>query len=248
MRQIEKATKFNTLNLDQEVLKRIEPYPLDVSDTESIAAFKKKLQSMKRVDVLINNAGFAIGGFSEEVKMESYRRQFETNVFGVMAVTHPVLPLMRQQGFGTIINISSVSGRVAFPGLSAYVSSKHALEGYTESLRLEVKPFGVQVALVEPGSYKTNIWSSGMEVSSPSLKETSPYNDYMKVITGKLEAGKKKHGNPKEVASLICDIALLKKITKLRYPIGRGVKTTLLLKQFMPWWLWEKIVLRQIGG
>jgi NAD(P)-dependent dehydrogenase (short-subunit alcohol dehydrogenase family) len=246
MRHIEKAAIFNTLTKDKDILKRIHVYPLDVTDKDSIVTFKKNVQSYERVDVLVNNAGFAVGGFAEEVGMEAFRRQFDTNVFGVMAVTQAILPLMREQGSGTIINISSVSGKIGFPGLSAYAASKHALEGYTESLRLELKPFGIQVALVEPGSYKTNIWSTGMEVAERSKAENSPYYDYMRAITDKLESGKEKHEDPNDVAALISEIAEMKKINKLRYPIGRGLKVTLLVKKVLPWSIWEKVVLKKL--
>ncbi|MCL7747985.1 oxidoreductase [Halalkalibacter alkaliphilus] len=246
MRNVEKAVAFNSLTDDGDILERIEPFPLDVTEGDSVARFSKKVQSMEKVDVLINNAGFAVGGFAEEIEIEDYRRQFETNVFGVMAVTQAVLPAMREQKSGTIINVSSVSGRIGFPGLSPYVSSKHALEGYSESLRLEVAPFGIQVALVEPGSYSTNIWSSGMEVSERSLDSGSPYYDYMKGITSRLEAGKKNHGDPDEVVHLLCELAMEERVKKLRYPIGKGLKWTLALKQLMPWSWWEKIVLRQV--
>ncbi len=246
MRNVEKAVAFNSLTDDGDILERIEPFPLDVTEGDSVARFSKKVQSMEKVDVLINNAGFAIGGFAEEIEIEDYRRQFETNVFGVMAVNQAVLPVMREQKSGTIINVSSVSGRIGFPGLSPYVSSKHALEGYSESLRLEVAPFGIQVALVEPGSYSTNIWSSGMELSERALDSGSPYYDYMNGITCRLEAGKRNHGDPDEVAHLLCELAVEERLKKLRYPIGKGLKWTLAFKQLMPWSWWEKIVLRQV--
>ena len=130
------------------------------------------MEDFGKVDVLINNAGYAGAGFVEEVSMEEYRKQFETNVFGVLAVTKAFLPLMRKQGQGCIINISSISGKVAFPGLSPYIASKHAIEGWSESLRLEMQPFGVKVVLIEPGSYKTNIWSTGKQVAVESLQVT----------------------------------------------------------------------------
>ncbi|MDT8860386.1 SDR family oxidoreductase [Alkalihalobacillus sp. MEB130] len=246
MRSVEKAVAFNAILDDQEILERIEPFPLDVIEADSIARFSKKVQSLEQVDVLINNAGFAMGGFAEEIDASDYKRQFETNVFGVMAVTQAVLPVMRKQRSGKIINISSVSGRIGFPGLSPYASSKHALEGYSESLRLEVKPFGIDVALVEPGSYQTNIWSTGMEVAGHSEEKDSAYEEYMQAITRNLEVGKKKHGDPAEVAKLIVDLASRETIKRLRYPIGRGLKLMLLVKQLMPWSMWEKIVLGQV--
>lgn len=243
MRNIEKAEQFRAIVTEQEVLERIHVHCLDVTDPNSVEELKKRIESIDCIDVLINNAGFAIGGFAEEIDIDDYRRQFETNVFGVIAVTQAVLPKMRQQQQGKIINMSSVSGQIAFPGLSPYAASKHALEGYTESLRLEVKPYGIQVALVEPGSFKTNIWSSGMEVSRPT---NSSYQSYLEAILHYIESGKAKHGDPNQVATLICTLAKAPKLRKLRYPIGRGLRMTIFLKQFLPWQLWERVVLKQI--
>ncbi|MRH43416.1 SDR family oxidoreductase [Aquibacillus halophilus] len=246
MRNLKKAEIFNKLIKKQDVFDRIQPRQLDVTDKVSIGKFSEYVKGLERVDVLVNNAGFAIGGFAEHVEIDDYRRQFETNLFGVIAVTQAILPKMHERGMGTIINVSSVSGRTAFPGLSAYVSSKYALEGYTESLRLELKPFGIQVALVEPGSFQTNIWSSGMEISERSADKQSPYYDYMTAITSALESGKKNHGDPVLVANLISKIASMKELKKLRYPIGKGLKATILMKALIPWKWWEKIVLKTI--
>lgn len=246
MRNTSKASLFESLTDKKDVLNRIHPFCLNVTDKEAIDKLHQKTKELARVDLLVNNAGFAMGGFCEEVSIDDYRRQFETNVFGVMAVTQAVLPKLRMQGFGTVINVSSVSGKVAFPGLSPYVSSKFALEGYSESLRLEVKPFGVNVALVEPGSFSTNIWSSGMEISDQSLSNESPYNTYMKSLTTELESGKVKHGDPKDVARLIGKLAVMKTIKELRHPIGKGTKLTLLLKQLIPWSWWEKMIYKKL--
>lgn len=108
---------------------------------------------------VVNNAGIAVGGAFEEQSEEDIRAQFETNVFGVMAVTRAVLPSMRAAGRGRIINVSSISGLVAFPALSIYAATKHAVEGFSEGLRWEVEPFGIAVCLVEPGTFKTAIFS-----------------------------------------------------------------------------------------
>ncbi|MDL4842959.1 SDR family oxidoreductase [Aquibacillus rhizosphaerae] len=246
MRNLNKQDVLKTVTTDSNVLRRIEVFELDVTSKDSIEVFQDKVESLDRLDVLVNNAGMAIGGFVEQIPIDDYRKQFETNVFGVMAVTQAVLPKMRKQESGTIINVSSISGKVGFPGLSAYVSSKHAIEGYSESLRLEMQPFGVQVALVEPGSFKTNIWSFGMEMTAGSDDEQSPYYTYMKKLTSTLEAGKKNHEDPRRVANLICNIALLEDVTKLRYPIGKGVKIQLKLKQFLSWRRWESIIISTI--
>ncbi|WP_345290140.1 SDR family NAD(P)-dependent oxidoreductase, partial [Streptomyces gulbargensis] len=165
-----------------------------------------------RIDVLVNNAGYAGAGFSEEVSVEEYKAQFETNVFGVMAVTQAILPLMRRQMSGKIINVSSISGRVGFPGLSPYIASKHALEGYSESLRLELKPFGVDVVLIEPGSYQTNIWTTGKKVAEKSLEKDSPYYETMKKMEHYLERSSGNYGDPQEVAKLIVKLAKQDKV------------------------------------
>lgn len=157
MREVNKSKPLLERAKEQKVDNLIHVHPLDVTSTESINLFKTLLVDYPSVDVLVNNAGFALGGFSEELSIENYRLQFETNFFGLIAVTQAVLPLMRAKKHGRIINMSSISGRIGFPGLSAYVASKHALEGYSESLRLELKPFGIDVSLIEPGSFQTNI-------------------------------------------------------------------------------------------
>jgi NAD(P)-dependent dehydrogenase (short-subunit alcohol dehydrogenase family) len=220
---------------------------LDVTSEESLQSFKGTLtQKYSSVDLLLNNAGYALGGFAEEVSMAEYREQFETNVFGVMAVTQVVLPLMRNKGKGKIINMSSISGRFGFPGLSPYVSSKHALEGYSESLRLELIPFGIDVFLIEPGSYKTNIWTTGMKVASRSLEKDSPYYTYMKKIKLEMERGQDRLGNPDEIAALVGEIAVGKG-NAFRIPVGRGTRLTILLKNILPWRKIEKMILKKLN-
>lgn len=241
MRNMDKESNFRTVTKDKSLLQKIHVHQLDVTDPTSVEKLKQKVSSLHQVDVLVNNAGFGMGGFAEEITIDAYRRQFETNVFGVMAVTQAVLPKMREQGAGKIIQVSSVSGRMGFPGLSPYVSSKHALEGYSESLRLELEEFGVQVALVEPGSYSTNIWSSGMEIAG-DYNQASPYQKAMEGMLSILESSKPNHGDPIEVAQLICSLVMKKNIRKLRYPIGKGLKATMIIKSVLPWRWWEKAV------
>ncbi|UOR13058.1 SDR family oxidoreductase [Halobacillus amylolyticus] len=246
MRNMSKAEVFKTDRISSVIRERIEIWPLDVTDDNSIEDFKQKLKQLNRVDVLVNNAGFAIGGFLEQVPIEAYRRQFETNVFGVIRTTQAVLPIMRKQGQGKIINVSSISGRIGFPGLSAYVSSKHALEGLTESLRFEVKPFGIDVALIEPGSYQTNIWTSGMELPKAVHDPDSPYAHYVRGLWKALNS--ESHGAPAKVADLMTRMAGKSQIRKLRYPIGAGVRLNLFLKKVVPWSFLEKTVLKKLLG
>lgn len=238
-KQVDLISQATKLNLQQ----NIKVQQLDVTDQSSIHNFQLFLKDMNRVDLLINNAGYATGGFVEEIPVEEYRKQFETNLFGAISITQLVLPYMRKQKSGKIINISSISGQVGFPGLSPYVSSKYALEGWSESLRLEVKPFGIDVALLEPGSYNTNIWEVGKQLAENQSDTTSPYKEYMDKIQKHINNGNDTLGNPMDVANKIIEIAEARRTT-LRYPIGKGVKFMIFAKKVLPWRLWEFLVLR----
>ncbi|CAH2463871.1 oxidoreductase [Bacillus mycoides] len=238
-KQVELISQATKLNLQQ----HIQVQQLDVTDQNSIHNFQLFLKEINRIDLLINNAGYATGGFIEELPVEEYRKQFETNLFGAISITQLVLPFMREQKSGKIINISSISGQVGFPGLSPYVSSKYALEGWSESLRLEVKLFGIDVALLEPGSYNTNIWEVGKQLAENQSDTTSPYKEYMDKIQKHINSGSNTFGNPIDVANKIVEIAEAKRTT-LRYPIGKGVKFMIFAKKILPWRLWEFLVLR----
>jgi len=238
-KQMELLSQATALHLQ----KNIKIHQLDVTDQKSIHKFQLFLKELNRIDLLVNNAGYASGGFIEEISVGEYRRQFETNVFGAISITQIVLPYMRKQKSGKIINVSSISGQVGFPGLSPYVSSKYALEGWSESLRLEVKPFGIDVSLVEPGSYNTNIWEVGKELAENYSEATSPYKEYMDKIQDHINNGNDTFGNPIDVAQKIVAIAEAKNAT-LRYPIGKGVKLMIVAKKILPWRVWEFLVLR----
>ncbi|MGE6617546.1 oxidoreductase [Bacillus mycoides] len=243
MRNLEKQIDLISQATKLELQQNIKVQQLDVTDQGSIHNFQLFLKEINRVDILINNAGYATGGFVEEIPVEEYRKQFETNLFGAISITQLALPYMREQKSGKIINISSISGQVGFPGLSPYVSSKYALEGWSESLRLEVKPFGIDVALLEPGSYNTNIWEVGKQLAENQSDTTSPYKEYMDKIQKHINNGNDTLGNPMDVANKIVEIAEARRTT-LRYPIGKGVKFMIFAKKVLPWRLWEFLVLR----
>lgn len=243
MRDTSKANNLLELAKERKLETNIQVIPLDVTSSDSIREFKRILDNYSQIDVLVNNAGLAVGGFSEELSLEDYRRQFETNFFGVIAVTNAVLPHMRARKQGRIINMSSISGRFGFPGLSAYSASKHALEGYSESLRLELRPFGIDVTLIEPGSYQTNIWTS---VDQLQNNPNSPYTFYMENLLKEINNSKTDYGDPREVAKLTAQIATVPDTPDLRYPIGKGVKTNLFFKKTLPWKMLEKIVLKKL--
>ena len=162
-------------------------YPLDVTDAVAREeVYDRIVRDLGPVDVLINNAGYGLRGVVEETPMHQVRDMFDVNVFAPLALTQLVLPSMRSRRHGRIINISSVVGRVAFPFGGIYAASKHALEAWSDSLRMEVKPWDIQVSLVEPGPIKTKFSSTAKELSQDRLmNEASPYaNYYRRFLSG----------------------------------------------------------------
>ncbi|MGM0950138.1 MAG: oxidoreductase [Bacillota bacterium] len=245
-RQPEKAEELRELAAAHNVADSIHITALDVTDEQSIASFGKAVSAYAPIDLLVNNAGTAYGGFVEDVPMEHFRQQFETNVFGVIHVTKTVLPYIRKHSGAKIINMSSISGLTGFPAMSPYASSKHALEGFSESLRAELLPFGIQTALVEPGSYKTSIWSTSLSHYMSVPADDSAYQQYYKKILSYVEKNADESGDPQEVADLIYQLATKQHLKKLRYPIGKGIKLTLLFRSLFPWSAWESILKKKL--
>ncbi len=155
---------------------RLETLELDVTSAESIASAKSEVDRRTGgygVDALINNAGYGAMGPLEEISDEVLRAQYDTNVFGLMAVIRSFLPQMRERGFGRIVNISSIGGLVPSPMMGAYSSTKYAVEALSDALRIELRPFGIQVSIIEPGAIATEF--NGLAVSSLPSGEKSPY-------------------------------------------------------------------------
>lgn len=224
----------------------IRPIRLDVTIESEIreAVERIKLQS-GRLDALINNAGYAAGGFVEETPLAVWQEQFSVNVFGVVAVTREALPLLRASGDGRIVLVGSVSGRIGFPALGPYCASKHALEGLAESLRLELAAFGVKVSIVEPGPYKTPIWRKSMAGVQPPAPH-SPYAPLFGKIRPMLERSAERGGDPERVAATIAR-ALTDKRPRLRYAPSRNELATLGAKRFLPWGVIERAAMRMLG-
>lgn len=221
---------------------------LDVTHDEEIVNLAKTLlEDYHHIDLLINNAGYALGGFSETLPISAYKEQFQTNVFGLISVTNAFLPYLRKSEHGRIINVSSISGMVGFPGLSPYVASKHAIEGYSECLRFELKPFGINVILIEPGSYDTNVWNTGLsKVESFINRQEETYAEMYQQLYEELNQITKQLGDPKDVIKVMLHAATTPS-PKFRYPVGKGVKSSLLLKRLAPFHLWEKLVLKRMN-
>ena len=209
MRSPDKSSKIINLKQNEKLL--LEVLRLDVTDDKSVKeAIKKIVNERGTIDVLVNNAGYALVGPLEELSIQEFKEQYETNVFGVIRVIKEILPIMRKQRHGIIVNISSVAGRTGFPLTSAYVSSKFALEGLSESIAYEIEQFGIKVILIEPGVIKTNFDRNlriGTGVSITSTSTTNGSDSPYAGITKKIIAGFKprfENGLPPiEVAKVI---------------------------------------------
>ena len=216
MRDTAKGDKLKELSKKENL--KIDVLELDVDDENSAKiAMKHILDQKQRIDVLVNNAGWALWGCVEDVSVDEFKTQFETNFFSIIRLIQEVGPTMRNQGSGTIVNISSVVGRIGFPASPAYISSKFALEGLSESLRFELAPFGVNVVIIEPGVIKTNFMKN-MKMGKKSELDTV-YKD----ITTKVVSGVKMMADmgtpPKEVANVIVK-AIKDKNPLPRYIVG----------------------------
>jgi NAD(P)-dependent dehydrogenase (short-subunit alcohol dehydrogenase family) len=187
---------------DLELPGRVEAFRLDVDDPASIReGVAAALGRFGTIDALVNNAGFAVLGAFETLTPEQARHQFATNVFGLMETTRVLLPHFRERRGGTIVNVSSIGGRMAFPMLSLYHASKWAVEGFSESLRFEVESFGIRVKLIEPGVIKTDFYGRSMDRSAGV--ETNPYEELRKKVVPRMDEAGKKGTSPDEVARVI---------------------------------------------
>jgi NAD(P)-dependent dehydrogenase (short-subunit alcohol dehydrogenase family) len=178
------------------------------------------------IDVLVNNAGLGIAGPMEPIKDEQIRGQMEVNFFGIINTIKGVLPSMRERRSGTIVNVTSIGGRVAFPYFSVYMASKHAVEGLTESMQYELEPFGINLKLVEPGLFKTSFGSNSVKANTDDFgayrEITQKFFDKYFVVEG----GSLDDGDPQQVADAIYE-AGTDQSGRLRYLVGASATQTL---------------------
>ena len=180
----------------------VEILELDVDKEESVDhAIKTILEKKDRIDVLVNNAGYGMWGTVEDVSVDEFKEQFETNFFSIIRLIQKVAPIMRKQNSGNIVNISSVAGRIGFPVSPAYISSKFALEGLSESLRFELMPFGVNTIIIEPGVIKTKFFDS-MKLAEKAQQD-SAYNDITEKVISGVKMMTEMGTHPKEVADMV---------------------------------------------
>jgi NAD(P)-dependent dehydrogenase (short-subunit alcohol dehydrogenase family) len=196
---------------------------LDVTDDHSVKnAVQIILAESGRIDVLINNAGYALGGALEDLSVEEIKSLYETNFFGLIRTTQAVLPIMRKQKSGIIVNISSGAGIFGYPGGSAYVSTKFAVEGLSESIAYELEPFGIRVVLIEPGFIKTN-FANAMIIAEKAQDPSSAYLQMMQKVAASSSQLANRGSSAALVANVILDAATSKN-PKLRYLVGRDVE------------------------
>ncbi|PTY02863.1 hypothetical protein DB347_23260 [Opitutaceae bacterium EW11] len=194
-----------------------------------------------RVDALVNNAGFGQRGPIEQVPLAAIRRNFETNVFGLLGLTQAVIPLLRAQGGGRIVNVGSVAGRIARPMSSTYDATKHALEAFTDGLRGELKPFGIDVILVRPGFILTEFINAADQASAQVIENPGPYAPFAQSFQGGARKLKSIAGKPDDVARTI-ERALSSTSPKTHYAVPGHARVFLFMKWILPTRVLDRMV------
>ena len=215
MRNMNKSKEITEVSEREKLSLRV--IQLDVNDDKSVTdAINNILKEKKSIEVVVNNAGYGLMGSVEDSSLDEIKAQFETNFFGAIRVMQKVIPIMRKQRSGTIVNVSSIAGRIGFPMGSAYVSSKFALEGLSESISYELKQFGIKIILIEPGVIKTNF---ALVTPKKAVDANSSYSQLMNKLEENLFSTIANGTSPKEVAAVI-----LRSITEAspehRYLVG----------------------------
>lgn len=220
--------------------------PMDVNDEASVRqGVERVLQEAGRLDVVVNNAGFGIAGAVEDTTVEEAKAQFETNFFGVLRVCRAVLPVMRAQRGGLIVNISSIGGLIGVPFTGLYAAAKFAVEGLSEILRLEVRPFGVRVVLIEPGDFHTG-FTAQRQMAAASQGDT-PYAEACRRAIGVVEHDETHGSDPILVARLLERI-LRSRSPRPRYLVGTpSQQLAVALKRILPGTVFEWIIRSHYG-
>jgi NAD(P)-dependent dehydrogenase (short-subunit alcohol dehydrogenase family) len=232
MRNIAKSKNIKSIATKENLPINIEQ--LDVTDNKSVTnAIQAIVSKADRIDVLVNNAGYALTGAFEDLAIEEIKAQYETNLFGLIRTSQAVLPIMRKQKSGVIVNISSGAGRFGYPGGSAYVSTKFAVEGLSESMAYEIEPFGIKVILIEPGVIKTNI-ANGMVVAKKSQNPNSPYFQIMQKMSTSFEHMlENASSSPDLVAKVVLQAVTSENPSLSRYLAGKDVESWIEAKRNM---------------
>jgi NAD(P)-dependent dehydrogenase (short-subunit alcohol dehydrogenase family) len=247
MRDLSRRENLEDAARNAGILEQIEFHALDIKKVEQIAAIVDLIARRgEPLHALVNNAGFAVPGFAEDTTDAELREQFDTNFFGSVAVTRALLPQMRKQGFGHVLMISSISGRLGFPGVSSYAASKFALEGWTETLRYEMKSLGIQVVLVEPGSFATDIWTRNAKQTAGLQDPASANASRVPGWRNRIEQGAKDRANPQVVADVIARVLETPR-PKLRYVVGNDARMALRMRRILPAGIFERMLVKMSG-
>jgi len=247
MRNLEKSKNITEIAKKEKI--PLQVIQLDVNNDGSVKdAIFKIVNAGQRIDVLINNAGYALFGTVEDTSIEEIKAQFETNFFGVVRVTQQVLPIMRRQNSGTIVNVSSVGGRIGLPALSAYHSTKFALEGLSESIAFELEPFGIRVVIIEPGVIRTNILNSSSSAKK-ALDPKSPYFSLSQKLNDNFKSMMESESSspPEEVAKVILQ-AVTSENPQLRYSIGDDAANLIHARENMPDKEFRKMIMKNFSS
>jgi NAD(P)-dependent dehydrogenase (short-subunit alcohol dehydrogenase family) len=230
MRNLAKRDSIQSIAEKQHLPVRI--VQLDVTDENSVKnAIQSIISASGRIDLLVNNAGYGLTGAFEDIGIDEIKALYEANVFGVIRVTQTVLPIMRKQRSGRIINISSGAGRIGYPGGSAYVSSKFALEGLSESMAFEVEQFGIKTVLVEPGFVRTN-FADNIVIARKAQEPNSPYSQMMQMMSSNRDRMFENASDADLVAAVVVEAATAKE-PNLRYLAGKDVQQMVAAKKSM---------------
>jgi len=245
------AAELDAMARERKVSLRV--LQMDVTDRQSIQQGVETIVAESGgIYGVVNNAGIGLRGYFEDLAEEEIRQVFDANVFGVMAVTKAVLPYMRTARRGRIILMSSIGGRIGALGVSAYCSTKFAVEGFGESLFQEVAPLGVKVVLIEPGIIKTERWTTNRGLAKGALNPASPYDNWFRQVERESDQlVQASTAIPRDVAALIHE-ALTAEHPKLRYMVGRKAKLAVALKRWIPGELFERLyfglIMRRVTG
>ncbi len=233
-------------SIQQTNLNGITTLPIDVTDDASVQSAIDQIISVEnRLDVVVNCAGFGIAGAIEDTSIEEAKAQFETNFFGTMRVCKYVLPIMRAQQSGLIVNVSSLGGLTSVPFQTVYCASKFALEGLTEALRMEVAPFGIHVVMIEPGDFATG-FTAGRQRTKQSQSNNAYSEKYHKALS-QMERDEMNGPSPQLIAQVLERILNTPK-PRLRYTTGRlDQRLGVALKRVLPHSLYERILLQTYG-
>jgi NADP-dependent 3-hydroxy acid dehydrogenase YdfG len=221
--------------------------PLDVTDEASMEAAVRNVEEAEgAVGTLVNNAGYSQSGAIESIPLESIRDQFETNVFGLIRMCQLVLPGMRRQGHGRIVNVSSMGGKLVFPGGGIYHGTKFAVEAISDALRFEVQGFGVDVVVIEPGLIKTDFAHAAVGSMNDVESDGGPYADFNAAVAaetaGIYEGPLARLGAGPEAVARVIEKAITRRRPKTRYPVTASARLALTQRRLLTDRMWDRVV------